>query len=185
MVKRNKRGIILISLGLVLLVIASGWFLYNKREDEKAGAKAQRILEKLEKEQNKNNSKELITLDGKTYCGTIIIKKLSISLPVFNSWSYEKLQTAPCRYSGSINNNDLIIAAHNYDSHFGRLEELEIGDKVVFCDAKGFEHNFEVNSKELLDGTSIEDMKKASGLTLFTCNLSGEQRVTLRLKETK
>ena len=116
MAKRNKRGVIFISLGLVLLIIAGGWFLYNKQEDKIAGEKAQEILKKLEKEQKSNDSEELITLDNEKYCGTIIIKKLSVSLPVFNSWSYEKLKTAPCRYSGSIKSNDLIIAAHNYDS---------------------------------------------------------------------
>ena len=40
------------------------------------------------------------------------------------SWSYPKLKVAPCRYRGSAYLDDLIIAAHNYDRHFGRINTL-------------------------------------------------------------
>ena len=32
-------------------------------------------------------------------------------------WSYPSLKKAPCRYTGSAEENSLIIAAHNYKRH--------------------------------------------------------------------
>ena len=61
---------------------------------------------------------------------------LGRTLPVLNGWSGELLKIAPCRYLGSAYNDNLIVMAHNYDSHFGRLKKLQIGDPVTFRDVE-------------------------------------------------
>ena len=50
--------------------------------------------------------------------GILEIPALDLNL-VISSWSYSSLRLAPCRYSGSAYKGDLVIAAHNYQSHFG------------------------------------------------------------------
>ena len=50
--------------------------------------------------------------------GILEIPALDLELPVISSWSYSSLRLAPCRYSGSAYKGDLVIAAHNYQSHF-------------------------------------------------------------------
>ena len=78
-------------------------------------------------------------------------------------------------------NDDLIIAAHNYKSHFGSLGKLAVGDEVKFTDAYGNEHLFEVKETAILDGTAVSDMQSGDwDFTLFTCTRSGKQRVTVR-----
>ena len=100
---------------------------------------------------------------------------------MYDEWNYSRLKSAPCRYTGSIDTNDIIIAAHNYKSHFGLLNKLTVGDEVEFVDAYGKSHLYEVCELITLDGTAVSDMQSGGwDFTLFTCTKGGQQRVTVR-----
>ena len=102
-------------------------------------------------------------------------------LPIISNWSYPNLKKAPCRYSGSAYTNDLILAAHNFSSHFGNLKSLALGDTVLFTDVDGNVFSYRVAERETLQPTAIEEMKSGNwDLTLFTCTLGGSYRVTVR-----
>ena len=58
--------------------------------------------------------------------GVLRIPTLGLELPVLNEWNYDLLQMAPCRYSGDVETDDLILMGHDYQSHFGKLEELQV-----------------------------------------------------------
>jgi len=171
-------------LGCVLLLAAGGWYVYNIVEDKNAGRQAAEILNKMDEavtsiKDGENTS--VIMVDGDAFCGRISIDKLGIELPVYDEWDYTKLKSAPCRYSGSIYSNDIVIAAHNYKSHFGALDKLETGDEIEFLDPYGTSHTYKVCEIARLDGTAVSDMHAGNwDFTLFTCTLSGEQRVTVR-----
>jgi len=182
MLKRNK-GVVFLSIGCILILIACGWYVYNIVEDKNAGQYASEILNEFDEAQNEKTDKNapVITVDGDAFCGKVIIEKLSVELPVYDEWNYDRLKSAPCRYTGSIDTNDIIIAAHNYESHFGALNKLVIGDKVEFIDAYGKLHLYEVCELITLDGTAVSDMQSGGwDFTLFTCTKGGEQRVTVR-----
>lgn len=115
------------------------------------------------------------------YMGYVRIPVLELELPVLSSWSYPRLKIAPCRYYGSVNANNLVIAAHNYPRHFGMLSKLEPGDEVIFVDMEGKEQNYEVAAVEVLSPESVEEMTAAGyALTMFTCTYGGSNRVTVR-----
>lgn len=198
--KPNNRGIVFLIIGSLLLLIAGGWYIYNTVEDESAGAQASALLDKLSErrselqseqqyeqqleqqyEQSDKNDPSVIVVDGDAFCGTVIIDRLGIELPVFDEWNYTRLKEAPCRYSGAVNTNDIIIAAHNYKSHFGNITRLQTDDEIIFTDAYGSKHRYAVREITTLDGTAVTDMKSGEwDFTLFTCSMDGEQRVTVR-----
>ena len=183
--RKRNRGVAFLVVGCILLLIACGWYIYNIIEDKNAGRYAADILTRLNKAQKENadTSDSSVTVDGDTFCGKIIIEKLSVELPVYDEWDYKRLKSAPCRYTGSVSTNDIIIAAHNYKSHFGRLNKLAVGDGVEFIDACGKSHLYEVCEVIELDGTAVSDMQSGGWhFTLFTCTKSGKQRVTVRCK---
>jgi len=132
---------------------------------------------------------KLVEIDSNYYIGIINIPSLGIELPILSEWSYPNLKLSPCRYKGSIDGGDLIIAAHNYRSHFGRISELNSGDSIIIIDGNGISHEYEVIQSELIDGYNIESMEFGSAdnwdLTLFTCTLSGQSRVTVRAIKVK
>ena len=126
------------------------------------------------------------TVDGHNYIGIIEIPTLNISLPVISRWSDEALTVAPCRYSGSVYTDDLVIAGHNYRSHFGKLSRINTGDKVYFTDIDSNVFEYEAVVIETLHSTAVEEMKSGEwDLSLFTCTLGGGSRTTVRLNKTE
>lgn len=132
-------------------------------------------------ELNPQISMPTTVIDGWEYIGVLEIPALGLELPVLSQWSYAGLRIAPCRYQGSAYLDDLVIAAHNYQTHFGRIKELQPGDEVRFTDAEGHVFLYEVLEIEILQPTAIEEMTTGDwDLTLFTCTIGGQSRVTLR-----
>lgn len=122
-----------------------------------------------------------VSIDGQNYIGVLNIPSLDLELPIISEWSYPALKIAPCRYYGSAYRNDLIIAAHNYSSHFGKIKNLSIGDTVTFTDVDGNVFRYVVCEVQVLAPTSIKEMETSGyPLTLFTCTIGGKSRVTVR-----
>ena len=123
-------------------------------------------------------------IDGQAYIGVLSIPALDLELPVIGEWSYPRLKIAPCRFEGSAYLDNLIIAAHNYRSHFGGLKNLLPGDEVAFTDVDGNVFRYTVAELETLGGNDLEELESGDwDLTLFTCTLGGKSRVTVRCVE--
>ncbi|MCD7854293.1 MAG: sortase [Clostridiales bacterium] len=127
-----------------------------------------------------------IEIDGEKYVGMLTIGSLGLELPVKGEFSMAGLRTAPCRYTGSVYKDNMIICGHNYRSHFGNLNSLKVGDSVEFTDGDGNVFSYLVSEITQLDGSDVSGMTEKQeddswDLTLFTCTLSGSQRVTVRL----
>ena len=192
----NKRrlGLCLILAGLVLVVAGVGWLGYNLWDSDRAGREAQQAREViLQYRQETLTSPDLkdeplprgemptLEIDGHNYIGTVTLPSLDLELPVMEDWSYANLKLAPCRYAGSIYSEDMVLCAHNYATHFGRLQNLRPGDPVVFTDMDGNVFSYTVALTDTLAPTAIEEMTAGQWpLTLFTCTLSGRTRVTVR-----
>ncbi len=186
-------------LGLLLLAAAFSLIGYNLWEAVRAGEQAsehaaclQSAIPEAQPEQvpdyilNPDMEMPVETIDGVDYIGTLEIPSLSRTLPVISEWSYPLLKLAPCRYEGSAYKDNLIIAAHNYATHFGDLKELHAGDEVTFTDVDGNVFRYEVSDLETLDPYAVEEMSEGEwDLTLFTCTIGGQSRVTVRCVRTE
>lgn len=125
------------------------------------------------------------SIDGQDYIGILEIPSYELHLPIISEWSYRRLKIAPCRYHGSAYTDDLVIAAHNYKSHFGNLQNLKEGDTVIFTDMDGNIFHYQVVEREILAPTDIQAMEAGDwNLTLFTCTIGGADRVTVRCDRT-
>ena len=132
-----------------------------------------------------NHEMPVRNIGGEDYIGVLEIPSLGLMLPVMSEWSYPRLKIAPCRYTGSAYQGNLIIAAHNYRSHFGNLKELCEGDVVCFTDMDGNVFSYEVMFLEVLQPTDVDEMESGDwDLTLFTCTVGGKSRVTVRCERT-
>ncbi|MCD8161543.1 MAG: sortase [Clostridiales bacterium] len=131
---------------------------------------------------------ETVELDGHAYIGILTVPALGLELPVMAEWSYAGLKIAPGRYSGSAGTGDLIICGHNYARHFGNLKYLEPGDTLSFTDLSGTVFQYAVEEVVILQPTDVDEMiSQQSGawdLTLFTCTVGGQTRVTVRCSRT-
>ena len=80
---------------------------------------------------------------------------------------------------------NIVIVGHNYrdDSHFGRLDELEIGSIVRLMDKYGDFTDYEVYDMETVASDQAEALEKYEGeygLTPITCTAGGESRLLVR-----
>ena len=122
-----------------------------------------------------------VKVDGYDCIGILSVPVLNLELPVLTDWSYAKLKRAPCHYYGTYYETDFVIAAHNYESHFGRLPELLAGDIVIFTDVNGVVYYYEVVLLETLPKDATKEMITSGfDLSLYTCTPGGANRVTVR-----
>lgn len=193
---KRRFGVILVIIGVICLAAAVFLIVYNIVNGMRAESFSRTVVSEIEEyiaenekeqqnettptktEQNKVSDR---IIEGYSYIGYLTIPDLSLKLPVMSDWSYEGLNLSPCRYSGSVETNDLVIAAHNYDSHFGRISELSNGAQVLFTDLNGSTERYEVVLVDTLNPVEIEKMTSGDyALSLFTCTPSGMARVTVR-----
>lgn len=203
----SKRGKLCTALGLLLLLAALGLTAYNLWLDARASMSVDVVLERLTPTLSSRQSElpplgsgealeeafvpdyvlnpEMAmpeeNIDGRSYIGVLDIPVLELSLPIISEWSYDALQIAPCRYSGSAYLDNLVIAGHNYRSHFASLPQLQPGDSVTFTDMDGNVFSYEVSSLETLSPYAVSDMTSGDwDLTLFTCTVGGQSRLAIR-----
>lgn len=196
---KSKFGTFLIVLGCLLILGSLGLFVRNQEEQiqaetasrdaiplvvEAIHTRRQGISQEIQSaEPTVEQTKEMtaVRIKGYNYIGFLWIPSLALELPVMNDWSYSKLQISPCRYTGSIYTDDIVIMAHNYPKHFGKLKDLKAGDTVSFTDMDGEITEYEVIALDILAPDDVEDMTAGEyDLTLFTCTYGGKNRVTLR-----
>lgn len=186
-----------------LLLIATALLLvgYNLSIDYRSGTQINEIMNQIddilptENADSQNDQPEylinpyiempIVTIDGTDYVGKISIPELELELPVAAECNYPNLRIAPCRYSGSVYLDNMVIAGHNYSSYFGHLKDLSAGDELIFTDADSNVFRYQIVNMEILKPTDVEDMTTGEwDLTLFTCTVGGRTRLAIRCDRT-
>ena len=203
---RSKAGVLCIVAGVLLMLSALGFYFFNQKEDAQAQTAVRQVIPQLVERIQESTEVEFgsgqeafsqlqiptellteedkamteVEIDGYLYIGYVSIPALELDLPIMSSWSYPQLSISPCRYTGSVRGEDLVLMGHNYVSHFGKLSNLQLGDVVRFTDMDGAVIEYAVVGKDLLPAAAVEEMTSGDfDLTLFTCNYSGKSRVTI------
>lgn len=123
-------------------------------------------------------------VDGRAYVGVLTIPSLNLELPILSRWSKDGVKVAPCRLEGTPYQNDMVLGAHNYTVHFGKLSLLKAGDLIYFADIDGNIFTYEAVSFEVLRPNQGEILCDGQwDLSLFTCTLSGRSRFTVRCQQ--
>lgn len=122
----------------------------------------------------------VVSIGGNEFVGYIEIPDIALKLPVLSEWDYSRLKIAPCRQHGSSRTDDLVIVAHNYRSHFGRLRELSKGAEVIFTDMEGITNTYSVAKIDTVNPNDVETVLNSDyDLVLYTCTVGGKTRVTV------
>lgn len=122
-----------------------------------------------------------VVVDGYACIGVLWIPSLDLELPVITETSKKALKLAPCRFSGSAYQNDLVIGAHNYSTHFGKIGDLPYGSAVEFTDLDGNVFLYRVADIEILQPNQAEELCSGQWpLTLYTCTYGGRTRIVVR-----
>lgn len=202
----KKAGIAFVTLGAVLILSALLLFISNKREAERAGQEAEILMTELESRMHEQAAKSaeektasddevetetaeavsdmtVVEINGYRYIGYLEIPRLYMKLPVLSEWGYDLLEAAPCRQFGSTLTDDLVIAGHNYSTHFGDLKWLKEGDAVSFTDMDGNINSYAVAATGTVDPDDVDTVLNSEyDLVLYTCTYGGRTRVAVFCK---
>ena len=189
---RRKRTIFFLTVGVLCIVTALSLTAYNIWDEQRAEVTVAESVTLVEKNiQVQPEEQQLIVpeaqpfmssvqVDGYNYVGVLEIPAMELKLPVLEEWSESLLRVAPCLYEGNLYDG-MIIAGHNYRSHFGPITRLVAGDEIRFTDVDGNVWHYQVVSTEIINGHDVEAMEAGNwDLTLFTCTLGGQERFTVR-----
>lgn len=189
---RKTKSVIFIAIGAALIISALLLFGFNKNEDNMAGEASAQVVDSIKAEieadtadlsisdANLDSEMPVAEIDGYEYVGYITIPSIEIDLPVMAQWDYDRLKIAPCRQLGSSRTDDLVIAAHNYSSHFGNIDELREGDTIIFTDMEGIVNTYVVEKTNTLEPTDVDKVESSGyALVLYTCTYGGKTRVTV------
>ena len=187
----KRIGVLCIALGFLCLFSAVGLIVYNHMEEKNAEAASAAMLRDVQQMTETEGEPiadaeypaemPTVDVDGNPCIGVLSIPVLELELPVLTDWSYAKLKVAPCHYYGTCYEPNFVIAAHNYQSHFGRLSELQPKDLIVFTDVAGNVFCYEVVLLETLMPEATKEMINGGfDLSLYTCTPGGGSRVTVR-----
>jgi sortase A len=187
---KKKSGYIYIAVGALLIILAAVIVNSNLKENADAGDASDEYLSGVIAQMpgtvlNFSGDMPVVDVDGHSFIGTVQIPALGLLLPVQSEWDSKAARYAVCRYKGSVYDNDLIIAGHNYTEHFGNLNQLSTGDDVIVTDMNGRSFYYKVANIETLGAYDVDEMEAGEwDLTLFTCTIGGANRVTVRCEAT-
>lgn len=119
--------------------------------------------------------------------GVLSIPKLTLELPVLSECNDNNLKVSVCRYLGEALDNPerLVIAGHNYKSHFGNLSKLNPGDEVAFQSNDGSVYSYTVKEITIISMYDHEALELGEwDISLFTCDSDRSKRILVRCVET-
>lgn len=183
------------SIAAIFLVLLF-WKLYQNQEQEKI---AKELLNTYQLTTMYSNSSSYDTSklnsniinQAPFVIGMIKIDKIDLSYPILSESNDNLLKVSVCRFTGPMPNEigNLCIAGHNYmdNRFFGRLDELEYGDKIEIYGASGNMKEYTIFQKYEVDATNLactnQDVGNAKLVTLLTCdNSNNQKRIVIQAK---
>lgn len=189
--KVSRLGVFLMSAGALMIAAAFLLLWHNQRESDLAGQAAQKDLlalsEQMEVSQQvpvrtmaleAESPVSVLTVGEYSYLGVLAVPSLQLELPVMDCWDEERLRTAPCRHFGAPEQNNLVIAGHNYKTHFGLLDRLHVGELVSLTTVDNEEFLYTVEQTEVVGSEDVEQVRNSPwDLVLYTCTADGSHRL--------
>lgn len=121
--------------------------------------------------------------------GKISIPKLEIEKYILAETTNESLKVAVTKVCGPKVNEigNFCISGHNYVQTFGRLKELEIGDKIILTDTYNREVTYQVYKTYKVNPNDTSCLSQETNgereVTLITCTLGAIKRNIIKAIE--
>ena len=182
--KKHFFSLILIIVGAFAVLFAAGALIYTEVSQSNMRKDAVVAVEKIKDsipnviacvpEERGNNMMPSLEIDGNNYVALLEVPKHKFELPVISSWKSGDVEAVPCRYTGSIYNNSLIIGSSDVDGQMSFVEEMELDDVIYLTDMSGGKYEYKVAAIQHSDKATEEKLKAGEfDLTIFVRS-SGE-----------
>lgn len=126
---------------------------------------------------------------GCSVVGKIKIPKLEIEKYILEETTEENLKIAVTKTCGPKANEigNFCISGHNYSQTFGKIKELELGDKIIITDTYNRNVTYQVYKNYKVDPTDTSCLSQQTNgereITLITCTLGAIKRNIIKAIE--
>lgn len=172
---------ILIIIGILITIIGIGFGIFkyvtNKNSSENNNIPVTSAVDEIPSQ-----------LEGYKVLGKLIIDKIDFDQYILDSTEDKALEKGIVKlYGGTLNNyGNLCLAGHNYDNMFGKLTELEKGDKFILIDKDSEKITYEIKDIFSVEPDNLEcllqDEDKVE-ITLITCENGSTSRLIVKAEE--
>lgn len=184
---KNRKKFLSIFLISIIAIVGLSIYLIIENINKKEESKIAQLYVNLAKVQKVYDTENLVSNEN-IFLGNLIIPKINLEYTIFNNFDEELLKISICKFFGTNlqKEGNICLVGHNYDDErfFGKIKNLEIGDKIIIEDLNGENYVYIVND---IFETSPDDIscieyeeKYKKELTLVTCNNRNGKRVIVK-----
>lgn len=174
---KNKKiiSIISITLGAILVIASIGLLVYSMRgyeiDTNNAIVQIEKLLPKITQsvpQEKGNNTMSSMEIDGESYVALLEMDMYKFKMPVRSVWDEKAVEAVPCRYSGSLYNNTLVIAATDAEGQMDFVNSVNTGDRLTVTDMRGEQFSYKVVKVENSNTATAEELNTDEfDLTIF------------------
>ena len=174
---KNKKiiSVISITLGAILVIASIGLLVYSMRgyeiDTNNAIVQIEKLLPKITQSvphEKGNNDMPSMEIDGESYVALLEMDMYKFKMPVRSVWDEKAVEAVPCRYSGSIYNNSLVIAATDAEGQMDFVNSVNTGDRLTVTDMRGEQFSYKVVKVENSNTATDEELNTDEfDLTIF------------------
>lgn len=188
-------NVIILVLIIVAVIIIANIFINNiknKENEQKIKTSITQIKEKIEEpKENNNNELPYIEYEGYQVIGTIKIEKIDLEYPILNISNEETMKKSVTKFWGEKVNEvgNVSLTAHNNidGTMFGKIKNLENGDKITILDLNNNSIDYQIFDKYVTDPNDVDIVKSVEEgtkeITLITCTNRGKNRLIIKARE--
>ena len=146
--KPNLLQILGLTLVLISAIVLMGSEFLAIRNQKAAHSLAERLqgaipaVSEGDPQNYSNPAMPVLQLEGEDYSGLIQVPAFGVCLPLGSDWDSRTVSRYPCRFSGSVYDNSLIVGGSK--DQFDFCSRIDLGDHVTVTDMTGARFSYEV-----------------------------------------
>lgn len=172
---------VLLFAGIALIVLSCAFYIIFQISLERSKENAQKITDELSllmpeivdaaPELRQNTAMPSLEISKENFIGILDVPSYSSTLPVCDSWNSSKVSKYPCRYTGSVFSDMLIIGGSDNEGQLDFIDEISNYDEVTFTDVSGMRYTYTVTDIRKTKDVSTENLtSKDADLVIFAKN---------------
>lgn len=184
--------LVLVIVAIVISVIIFNKYMENYQNEKKKDNLISEINSQLgDLNTDKNREMPYIEYEGYQVIGIIKIEKINLLYPILNVNNEDSMKKSITKFYGDKLNQEgnVTLAGHNnFDgTMFGKLKDLEIGDKITILDLNNHSITYEIFNKYVTDPNDVSIVNSTEEgikeITLVTCTNGNKNRLIIKAKE--
>lgn len=184
--------LVLVIVAIVISVIIFNKYMENYQNEKKKDNLISEINSQLgDLNTDENREMPYIEYEGYQVIGIIKIEKINLLYPILNVNNEDSMKKSITKFYGDKLNQvgNVTLAGHNnFDgTMFGKLKDLEIGDKITILDLCNHSITYEIFDKYFTDPNDVSIVNSTEEgikeITLITCTNGNKNRLIVKAKE--